>query len=155
MRTPGNELCHNGSINYTAFDLELKHILTAASDGTVKYWNPEEILRYDVEESMQSLEVVPVKTIDLNQVSNTPEHRFGIKQLVQCRELWTVFLESGGVIQLCVGDPATDLSPSSIRVLWDYGSGGISALVVFRNSDWFAVAGGDGIVSLYNARYRI
>lgn len=153
MRRPGNKLCHHGSINYTAFDLELKYILTAASDGSVKFWNPEDVLGYDVEESMQSLEVVPVKTIDLNQVSNNSGHRFGIKQLVQRPGVWTVFLESGGVIQLCIGDPATDPDPSSIRVLWDYGSGGISALVAFRNRDWFAVAGGDGVITLYNARY--
>eukprot|EP00210_Caulerpa_lentillifera_P000800 g774.t1 len=154
LHCPGDEPFHNGSINYTAFDIVMQRIITAACDGVIKVWNPEHILTHDAEISGEVLELNPVAIIDLNRVSGEFSNRYKIKQLVQSHGTWTVFLESGGVVQLCINESAEDYTPVSMRCLWDYGSGGISALAAFHNKDCFAVAEGSGVISLYNTQTR-
>ena len=127
-------------------------VITAASDGCIKFWAPEQLLHSPDAEvgGIPYVEVVPLRVVDLKDQDGSEAGKiYRIESLIQLERTWVVFLASGGLLSLASPTQHPNETTLKMEIIWDFPSGKIGGLVVFEKGDCCAVAAGDGTICLY------
>ena len=132
--------------------MKSQQVITAASDGCIKFWSTEELSRFPDTEvgGIPYVEVAPQRVVDLKDQDGSEEGKiYRIESLIQQERTWIVFLTSGGLCSLASPTQHPNAKTLKMETIWDFSSGGIGGLVVFERGGCCAVAAGDGTIWLY------
>lgn len=131
-------------------------MVTASADGWIKGWDVRDVLSFDsnIETSPIEIEIAPsfrFSMIDVIGSKKSQSHQ--ISSLESQLDAWIVFLRSGGILKFpipCLNGVEMKSHPS--EWLWDFPSGKIAGIDVFRKGNCFVTVSEDGTVCLYDIR---
>ena len=134
-------------------DWERNHLITASADGWIKLWDPENLISAkEVNDgNLPFLEAAPLFSICLKELCNANRSlNYQIMSLIHQSGHWILALQSGGLVSIPAPTSPEHKNDLKMETLWDYSAGGITGLEVFERGQCYAIASGDGTLSLFS-----
>lgn len=151
IQQEGGKPCHDGAIEYITKN-DLGVIITAGRDGTIKYWQFDDIDVLEASDTSNLCEIAPIQTYKLPLAKDRKSIEI-INMIKNDSDTW-IIQDNTGAFWRVVTEHVKDSDPVEYKhtceLLIEFNSGGLYSVDTAPNQHVSVVVGNDGVVRLYD-----